>query len=204
MRRSFQHSFRRRRVAFLVGGGSRVPAILRYVSDMKNLELVFVLSCMGEGIGTEAARDHDIEARVIRWNDFRKEPQGRKKFSGAVARMLQERYVDFVIMAGWRIVMPKRFIEEFSGRIVNIHPSILPAYPGNGEKAIQAQWEDGANPAGCTLHFIDEGVDTGQVILRGFVNVSDYKSEREFAEAIHEKEEEVLCEALKLIDEWSM
>jgi len=161
------------RIALLVGGGSRVPAILECAKDTPSVEVVFVLSCKGEGIGIEVAKKYGIETRVILWRDYRKESGGRKKFSWQVAKMLYERDVDFIIMAGWRVLMPPRFVQEFRDKIVNIHPSILPAYPGDGEKAIHAQWEEKAELAGCTLHFVDEGMDTGKVILHGYVNVRD-------------------------------
>lgn len=188
------------RIALLIGSGSRVSSLLECAKGTQNVDIVFVLSCKGEGIGIEVAKEYGIEVGVIRWKDYRKDKtQGRKNFSQEVTKMLRDRKVDFIILAGWVVLMPKEFVEEFNGRIVNIHPSILPAYPGDGAKAIHAQWESKAEPAGCTLHFVDEDMDTGEVILHGYVRVSDYKSEEELADAIHAKEDEVLCEALKMI-----
>ena len=174
-----------RRVALLIGNGSRVPAILECVKGLGNVDVVFTLSCIGEGIAPDRAKSYGVEFGVIRWNDFKSEPNGREKFSKRVVAMLNERNIDFIIMDGWRILMPASFIAEFGGKVVNIHHSILPAYSGDGERAIHAQWEDRADPAGCTLHYIDEGTDTGKIILHGYVDVGDYKTEEEFAQALH-------------------
>ncbi|MBI1888602.1 MAG: hypothetical protein HYS15_01575 [Candidatus Spechtbacteria bacterium] len=187
------------RIALLIGKGSRVPAIVSCVSKMSGAEIVIIVSSMGEGVGTKTAQDHGIEASVLRRGDFKRTPEGLEKFSEAVADMLRKQKVDLIVMAGWRIIMPKSFVEEFEFQIINIHPSILPAYPGKGEEAISRQWQEKAEPCGCTLHFIDEGMDTGPIILQGFVERGDCATFQEFEEAIHRKEEEVLCEGIKLI-----
>ena len=98
--------------------------------------------------------------------------------------------------------MPASFAIEFSGRVINIHPSILPAYPG--ESVIPKQWEEKALPAGCTLHYVDAGVDTGEIVEQGYIakEPKDYEafsSYEEFEEDIHAKEDGVLCRGIKNI-----
>jgi len=189
------------KVALLVGHGSRVPAILKCVGRMENAEVVFVISCTGEGIWTNIAYSGGIRTEILRMKDFGKGEEARERLCGVVSAILRGRKVDLVVMAGWMVLMPESFVREFRGRTINIHPSILPSYPGDGDKAIKAQWEArwnrNAPPAGCTLHYVDEGMDTGKPIMRGIVRPGDYHSIEEFAEAIHKKEDEVLCRGIR-------
>lgn len=196
------------RIALLVGKGSRVPGILRCVENLHNAKVVYVLSCIGEGIGTETAKRHQIKTGVLAWEDYKRFKNGRNNFSARARNLLKSYQADLVVMAGWMIVMPASFVREFAGRIVNIHPSILPAYPGKAENVIPKQWRDKAVPVGCTLHYVDEGMDTGKSILRGCIvrKLADYKkfsSFEEFEAAIHAKEDEVLCEGIRnIVKEW--
>lgn len=192
------------RIALLIGHGSRVPAILECAKNIPNAKVVYVLSCIGEGIGTKEALRHRIGAGILLLKDFGKVKDSRERFSRVVAGMLKTRRVDLIIMAGWMVIMPPSFIKEFKGCIINIHPSILPAYPGKAENVIPAQWRNNAVPAGCTLHYVNEGVDTGNVIGYGYVvrwaeDYRNFRSMKEFERAIHAKEDEVLCEGIKKI-----
>lgn len=187
------------RIALLIGKGSRVPAIVSCVSKMPGAKIAIVVSCVREDIGIKTAEVHGIEARVLRRGDFKRTPEGLERFSEAVVGMLRARKVDLVVMAGWRVIMPKTFTEEFEFRVVNIHPSILPCYPGKGKEAMARQWREKVEPCGCTLHFVDEGMDTGPIILQGFIERKDCATFEEFEEAIHQKEDEVLCEGIKFI-----
>lgn len=192
---------RKIKIVLLIGRGSRVPAILECVNCIFEAEVVYVLSCKGAGIGTKIALSHGIGVGILRLKDFGKSQKDRERFSRAAARILRASKADIIVMAGWTVLMPSSFVKEFRGRVVNIHPSILPSYPGDGAKAIKAQWEarfdKDASPAGCTLHYVDEGVDTGEPILRGIVYPRDYRTLEEFAEAVHKKEDEVLCRGIK-------
>jgi len=191
------------RAALLIGKGSRVPGIFQCVSKIKNAKVVFVLSCVGEDVGIEMAKKRRIAAGILKWEDYKSKDNGRNEFSIRVRNLLKSNNVNFIIMAGWRVLMTESFIKEFKDIVINIHPSILPSYRGDGEGAIKAQWEArwdrDAPPSGCTLHYVDEGMDTGDPIMRGIVYPRDYQTIEEFAEAIHKKEDEVLCEGLRKI-----
>lgn len=191
------------RIALLVGRGSRAPAVLRCVQSMENGEVVLAMSYWGEGVGFLAARtEYGIPTEVILWKDYKKREGGREQFAATAIEVLQNYDVQFIVMAGWHVLMPPSFVERFRGRIINIHPSILPKYPGDGDKAIEAQWLNKEVPSGCTLHYVDEGMDTGKIILQAFVNPHEYQTIEEFTEAIHEQEDLVLCEGIKkLVDE---
>ncbi len=192
---------KRVKIALLIGRGSRVPAILNCVDRMKNAEVVFVISCKGEGIGTSAARSGGIRTEILRMKDFGSGEEARERLSGVVCAILRGRKVDLVVMAGWMVLMPESFVREFGGRTMNIHPSILPSYPGDGDKAIKAQWDarwdKDAPRCGCTLHYVDKGMDTGKPIMRGLVYPKDYRTLAEFAKAIRKKEDEVLCRGIR-------
>ncbi len=195
---------RKIKIALLIGSGSRVPAILECAGSIQNAEVVFVISSKGEGIGTSAARSCGIRAEVLRLKDFGKGEEGRERLSAVVCAILRGRKADLVVMAGWMVIMPKVFVDEFRGRAINIHPSILPAYPGKGEDVIPAQWNDKAVPAGCTLHYVEEGMDTGKAVLKGYVvkkskDYGKFKTPDDFRGAIHKKEDEVLCKGIKKI-----
>jgi len=196
-------------IAFLMGRGSRVPALLQCIDGMSGAEVVLALSCVGEGIGTETARKYGVETGILRIADFGKTSEDREEFSEEAARLLRERKVDLIVMAGWMVLMPESFIKEFEKRAVNIHPSILPAYPGKGGDVMRKQWKDEAVPSGCTLHYVEQGMDSGAAIDYGYVveKAEDYKgfdSFEEFERAIHEKEDEVLCRGMnKLVAEWN-
>jgi phosphoribosylglycinamide formyltransferase-1 len=189
------------RVALLIGRGSRVPGILHCLSKIKNTKVVFVLSCIGEDVGVKAAKKRRIATGILKWEDYKSKDNGRNEFSARARNLLKSHNANFIVMAGWRVIMPESFIKEFSGLAINIHPSILPSYRGDGERAIKAQWEArwdrDAPPVGCTLHYVDEGIDTGEPIMRGIVYPRDYRTLEEFSDAIHKKEDEVLCEGLK-------
>lgn len=192
------------RIALLIGRGSRVPSILACARGMDSAKVVYVLSCIGEGIGIYTAREYKIPSGIIKIKSFGKTQRAREIFSKEIVSMLRECKTELIIMAGWMVIMPKSFVEEFPGRIINIHPSILPKYPGKGEDVIPKQWQEKAVPAGCTLHYVDEGMDSGKPILFGYVvqKQEDYKNIstfQDFETAIHAKEDEILCRGLKKI-----
>ena len=193
----------KKRVALLVGKGSRVPAMLECEDNLKDIEIVLVLSCTGEGVGTETAYKYGVDAEVVNWDDYKKFRDDRFKFDTLVLWTLAAHKVDFVIMAGWRVLMPRRFTKRYGGRTINIHPSCLPKYPGNGEKAIEGQWKNRHTDkkAGCTLHYVDEGMDSGKIILQYSLDPRECKSQEELAQRIHRKEDLLLCEGLELIAE---
>ncbi|OGZ58730.1 MAG: hypothetical protein A3B96_03260 [Candidatus Spechtbacteria bacterium RIFCSPHIGHO2_02_FULL_43_15b] len=192
-----------KRLALLVGRGSRVPRILESVKSISNINIVLVLSCIGNGIGISRARENGINTGVLEWSNYKNKAGGREIFTGNVRRMLDDSGVDFVIMAGWRVLMPESFVKAYAGRIVNVHPSLLPKYRGDGDRAIEEQWRNRHEDlkAGCTVHFVDEGMDTGAIISQFEIDSIGFDSVEELAEAIHKKEDLLLAGCIKLISE---
>ena len=161
------------KLAVLVsGGGTNLQAIIDAISAGKitNACISVVISNNANAYALERARAHGIEALCISPKDF----ESREAFNQAFLDKLNSYNVDLVVLAGFLVVLPEMMIKEYTNRIVNIHPSLIPAFCGTGfyglkvhEKAL----ERGVKVVGATVHFVDEGTDTGPIILQKAVEV---------------------------------
>lgn len=186
---------RKCRVAVLIGRGGRLPAIYQCISQHPLGELVVVISHKKESPGIAWAKEKGIEAFYFRLTDWQKEGKDRLSFDQELAKMLLVRKIDLVVMAGWDLIVSQEFLKHFPQRVINIHPSLTPAFPGLNAP-LQAL-EYGVKITGCTLHFVDEGVDTGPIILQRAVEVTEEETLESLEAKIHQKEEEILCEGLR-------
>ncbi len=178
------------------GRGSNFQSIIDAV-DNKTLkaEIVLLITDNPAAFAVERAKKHGIEYLVIRPKEF----SSRDEFYGKVSGELQNRGVDLVILAGFMRIIGKPFIEAFPNRIMNIHPALLPAFPGlHGQK--QAL-EHGVKIAGCTVHFVDEGMDTGPIIIQAAVPVYPDDTEEILSERILTFEHKIYPEAIRLFSE---
>ena len=157
-----------RRFAVLISGsGSNLQAIIDAVTaGAIDGELALVLSNNADAYGLERARQAGIPAEVLSHRDF----QTREAFDDAMATMLLGREVDLVVLAGFMRILTPRFLRHFEGRVINVHPSILPSFPGNN--APQQALNAGAKLSGCTVHFVEEEVDAGPYIAQKAVPVN--------------------------------
>jgi phosphoribosylglycinamide formyltransferase-1 len=114
-----------------------------------------------------------------------------------MAAWLAERGVELVVLAGYMQLLSARFLERFRGRVINVHPALLPAFPGL--HAVQQGVDYGVKVFGVTVHFVDDGVDTGPVILQRAVEVPEARSAGEVMERLQPVEHELLPEAVRLI-----
>ena len=144
----------------------------------------------------ERARKHGIPAVVI---DHKAYGKDREAFEREVVRGLREHRVDLVVLAGFMRLVTGYFIREFPQRIINIHPSLLPAFPGAHAHEDVLAW--GAKVSGCTIHFVDESVDGGPVILQKAVPVLDGDTPETLAARVLEQEHILLPLAVRLIAE---
>lgn len=183
------------RVAVLIGRGGRLPAIYQCLSQHPFGELVLVISHKKESPGISWAKEKGIEAFYFRLTDWEKEGKDRLSFDRELAKILLEKKIDLVIMAGWDLIVSQEFLKHFPYRVINIHPSLCPAFPGL--EAPRQALDYGVKITGCTLHFVDEGVDTGPIILQRAVEVTDEDTLETLEDKIHQKEEEILCEGIK-------
>ncbi len=163
------------KVAVLVsGGGTNLQAIIDALSNGKitNTEIVTVISNNRKAYALERARLAGIDGRCI----SPKEYPDRQVFTEAMIQYLNELEVDLVVLAGYLVVLEASFIQTFRNRIINIHPSLIPAFCGTGYyglKVHEAALDRGVKLAGATVHFVDEGTDTGPIIAQKTVEVLD-------------------------------
>src|SRR5580700_4274730 len=185
----------KKRIGVLLSGrGSNFEALAESVAAgrIPNAEMALVVSHREDAPGIERARDRGIEARVIPSKGLE-----REAYDKLVAAALEEKNVDLVCLAGYMRLLSPSFVATFPHRILNIHPSLLPSFPGL-ESQKQAL-EYGAKFAGCTVHFVDENLDAGPIILQSAVPVEDDDTESSLSEKILREEHRIYTEAVKLV-----
>ena len=161
------------KLAVLVsGGGTNLQAIIDAISAGKitNACISVVISNNANAYALERARAHGIEALCISPKDF----ESREAFNQAFLDKLNSYNVDLVVLAGFLVVLPEMMINEYTNRIVNIHPSLIPSFCGKGFyglKVHEGVLARGVKVTGATVHFVDEGTDTGPIILQKAVEV---------------------------------
>ncbi len=175
------------------GSGSNLQSIIDNTnSGYIDAGVAVVISNVADAYGLERARLHDIPAKVV---DFLSFPT-REDYDSHIVGILNSHEVDLVILAGYMKVVTKVFIDAFRNRIINIHPALLPSFPGLHvqQKAI----DNGAKFSGCTVHFVDEGVDTGPIIAQAVVPVLDDDTHDTLAARILIQEHKIFPMAVRL------
>jgi phosphoribosylglycinamide formyltransferase 1 len=151
-----------------------------------------VISDRETAVALERARAAGIEALFVNPKDF----ADRDAFDAALVRALQARDVGLVCHAGWMRILSPRYVRAFAGRALNIHPSLLPAFPGlHAQRQALAY---GVKIAGATVHFVDEGVDTGPIVLQASVPVEPGDTEEALSARILREEHRLYPEAIRL------
>ena len=182
------------RVAVLVSGeGTNLQAILDTVHAREGIEVVAVASNRAQARGLERARGAGVETGVFEAGAY----SDRAARDVALGDWLEEQDVDLVVLAGFMEILSAAFIRRFEGRIINVHPSLLPAFPGIG--AIQQAIDSGVRVSGVTVHFVDEGVDSGPIILQQAFDLPYSADIDAIEEAIHAIEHELLPRAVRLL-----
>jgi phosphoribosylglycinamide formyltransferase 1 len=182
------------RVAVLVSGeGTNLQALLDDVHGREGIEVACVVASRANARGLERAGRAHVEQAVFAIADH----PDRTARDRALADWLQARRVDLIVLAGWMELLGAEFIRRFGGRIVNVHPSLLPAFPGVG--AIRQALAYGVKLTGVTVHFVDEGVDSGPVVLQESLDLSYCRDMAEVEEALHRIEHRLLPRAVRLI-----
>jgi phosphoribosylglycinamide formyltransferase 1 len=181
------------RIAVLVSGeGSNLQALIDELHGSE-IEVVGVVSSRAEARGLERAESAGIETAVF---SLAEEPD-RAKRDEALAGWLEEREVELVVLAGFMELLTPAFIRRFAGRIVNVHPALLPAFPGLG--AIEQAVEHGVKVAGVTVHFVDEGVDSGPIVLQEAFELPYHRDISAIHQHFHDVEHRLLPRAVRLI-----
>jgi phosphoribosylglycinamide formyltransferase-1 len=177
----------------LSGRGSNFLAIAAAIQRGElQAEIAIVLSNKPEALGLAAARDLGLPAIAI--PQIGKGPEARAAHDAAMILALQEHGVDLVCLAGYMRIISPAFVAAFPDRILNVHPSLLPSFPGL-EAQTQA-FEAGVKLAGCTVHFVDEKVDHGVIILQRAVPVLDNDTAATLSARILEQEHQAYAEAI--------
>jgi len=185
-----------KKIAVLVsGGGSNLQSIIDSVeSGYLKIQIAVVLSNKEEAYGLTRAENHGIPAEILKHGDF----ENREEFETRLIKILDGYSVDLVVLAGFMRVLTPLFVNHYHHRIINIHPAILPSFPGTqGQK--QAL-DYGVRFSGCTTHFVDEGTDTGPIIIQAIVPILPDDTEESLGTRILKEEHRIFPESLKL---WS-
>ena len=185
------------RIGVLASGrGSNLQAIIDAIEAGRlDSRLVVVVSDREGSQALERARRHAVEGVVV---DPKAYPD-REAFDRAVLAVLTERRAELVCLAGYMRILTPAFIRAMPGRIMNIHPALLPAFPGL--HAQRRAVEGGVKISGATVHFVDEGVDTGPIICQAAVPVREGDTAEALAGRILEKEHELYPQAIRLFIE---
>jgi phosphoribosylglycinamide formyltransferase 1 len=182
------------RIAVLASGtGTNLQAILDELHGRNGIEVVCVASNKPDAKALRRAADAGVETGAFPRADH----GDRAQRDAAIADWLTERQVDLIVLAGYMELLSPEFVRRFGNRIVNVHPALLPSFPGLD--AIGQALEHGVRVTGVTVHFVDEGVDSGPIILQRAVEVPYTRDRSQLEAAIHEVEHQLLPEAIRLI-----
>jgi phosphoribosylglycinamide formyltransferase-1 len=182
------------RVGVLISGtGSNLQALLDQVHGRDGIEVIGVASSRADARGLERAAAAGVDAAVFAKADH----ADRDARDAALGNWLDDRDVDLVVLAGFMEILSGPFIRRFEGRLINVHPSLLPAFPG--VRAIEQALDYGVKVSGVTVHFVDEGVGTGPVVLQEAFELPYARAVEEVERLTHEVEHRLLPRAVKLI-----
>jgi phosphoribosylglycinamide formyltransferase-1 len=180
-------------VVLASGSGTNLQAILDTLHGREGIAVVGVGSDKPGARALERARSAEVDTAVFP----RDEHAGREARDAAMAAWIEARDADLVVLAGYMQLLSPPFVARFRNRIVNVHPALLPAFPGLD--AIGQALAAGVETTGVTVHFVDEGVDTGPSILQREVPVPTDRDRGRLEEAIHAVEHELYPEAIRMI-----
>ena len=184
-----------KRIAVLLSGrGSNFEAIAESVraGRIPDAELTIVVSNRESAGGIEKARQRGIEAVVIP-----SKGKQREEYDREVVALLKEKKIDLVCLAGFMRLLSPYFVQEFRHRILNIHPALLPSFPGLEAQKQALEW--GVKFSGCTVHLVDEHLDAGPIICQAVVPVEDGDTEETLAARILREEHRIYAEAINIV-----
>jgi phosphoribosylglycinamide formyltransferase-1 len=182
------------RVGVLASGrGTNLQAILDTLHGREGIEVVAVGSDKPGAEALGRAERAGVPTAVFPCSDH----ADRAARDGAMAEWLAGRGVELVVLAGYMQLLTDAFLRRFPGRVINVHPALLPAFPGIG--SVEQAIAYGVKVFGVTVHFVDEGVDTGPIILQRAIDLPEATEAQEVRATLRPIEHELLCEAVRLI-----
>lgn len=184
-----------KKIAVLVSGrGSNMSALHRATKDGRlDAEISLVISNKSKADALDYCKEHGIESKVVKLKDY----ENRDVYSVAIADEIEKIGADLIVHAGFMLLLTKPYIERFKGKILNIHPALLPSFPG--VDAQQQAFDYGVKVSGCSVIFVDEGCDTGPIILQKEVEVKESDTVESLSECILIAEHDTLWRACKLV-----
>ena len=182
------------------GRGSNLQAIIDAIeSKVLQAQIVAVISNKKESVALERARKHGLPDLFVDPKPFAGQPDSREAYDRALLDVLEQRQVELVLMAGYMKIVTPVLVNAYANRMMNIHPSLLPSFPGLEVQKKAIDW--GCKLAGCTVHFVTEGVDEGPIILQAAVPVLDTDVPETLAARILEQEHKIYPRAVQLFAE---
>jgi len=178
---------------FVSGSGSNLQALID--AKIPSVEIVVVVSNNPDAYAIERAKKNKIPVEVIDHRNY----SSREDFEREIQKRLDRYKIDLIALAGFMRILTPLFIRNYKHRIMNLHPALLPSFPGTN--AVMQALMYGVKFTGCTVHFVDEGVDTGPIILQAVVPIYDTDTEESLLERIHKEEHRIYPEAVRLFGE---
>ena len=189
------------RVAVLASGrGSNLQAIIDAIeAGQVQAQIVAVISNKKDAVALDRARKHGLPELFVDPKPFAGQPDSREAYDRVLLEVLQQQHVELVLLAGYMKIVTAVLVNAFTNRIMNIHPSLLPSFPGLEVQKKAIDW--GCKLAGCTVHFVTEGVDEGPIIVQAAVPVLDSDTPEALAARILEQEHKIYPQAVQLFAE---
>lgn len=178
---------------FVSGGGTNLQAIIDNIEDgsISKARIALVISNKADAYALERAKKHNIKTKVILKKDF----NDRIDYINAQLDILEEHKIDLIVLAGYLSIVPELIIKKYSNKIINVHPSLIPAFSGKGYYGLKVHEEvlkRGCKLTGATVHFVDEGTDTGPIIMQKSVGVEVNDTAESLQKRVMEKAEWII------------
>ncbi len=178
---------------FVSGSGTNLQAVIDSGIESANIAVVV---CDTPGVmAIDRAKNHGIPVELVNSRGFK----SREEFERQVVAKIDRYDIDLVVLAGFMRILTPYFIGRFANRIINIHPSLLPSFPGTD--SVRQALSYGVKQTGCTVHFVEKEVDAGPIILQAVVPVTEEDTEETLLEKVHAEEHRILPEAVRLFCE---
>ncbi len=189
------------RISVLVSGnGSNLQALMDSIDrgEIEGAKIVQVISSNASAYAVERAQNREIPVNIITKHDY----ADIRDRMDAILHLLDLEATDLVVLAGYMSILPKKVIDAYEDRIINLHPALLPKYGGKecyGMKVHEKVLEAGELESGATVHYVDEGIDTGRIIIQGIVPVKANDTPEILRERVLVKEHQILPEAVRMV-----
>lgn len=186
---------------FVSGGGTNLKAIIDSIKNgvIENAKIELVVSDKAEAYALTRAKENGINTKVIAKNEY----DSSEEFGNALLDCMLDYKIDLIVLAGYLTIVPAKLIKHYTNRIINVHPSLIPAFCGKGFyglKVHEAALQRGVKLTGATVHFVDEGTDTGPIILQKAVEVLEDDTKEVLQKRVMEEAEwNILPRAIHLI-----